>query len=136
MCIHLWKWKQVAHGAAGIGLAVPAVHQEERALLFFVRFDVTQPDTFTNADLIDTWRREATAALGAIEAGAIKSIYKIAGQRTVLCVIEVPSAEELDRALGGLPILREMGNGVKTQAHAVYEYTTYAEDLHAGVHGP
>jgi hypothetical protein len=25
---------------------------------------------------------------------------------------------------------------VKTTAHAVYDYTTYAEDLHAGVHGP
>ena len=105
-------------------------------MLFFVRFDITQPANVTNADLIDTWRREATAAVGAIEAGAIKGIWKIAGERSVLCVIEVPAPEELDRALGGLPIVREMGPAVKTTAHAVYDYTIYAEDLHAGVHGP
>ena len=35
-------------------------------MLFFVRFDITQPANVTNADLIDTWRREATAAVGAI----------------------------------------------------------------------
>jgi hypothetical protein len=48
----------------------------------------------------------------------------------------VPSPEELDRALGGLPILREMGSGVRTEAMAIYEYTTFAGDLNAGVHGP
>ena len=105
-------------------------------MLFFVRFDITQPANVTNADLIDTWRREATAAVGAIEAGAIKGIWKIAGERSVLCVIEVPAPEELDRELGGLPIVREMGPAVKTTANAIYDYTTYADDLHAGVHGP
>ena len=48
-------------------------------MLFLVRFDVTQPDTFRNADLTDTRRREATAALNAIEAGAIKSIASVHG---------------------------------------------------------
>jgi muconolactone delta-isomerase len=104
-------------------------------VLFFVRFDVTQPDAVSNPDLVDIWKREAEAALGAIDAGAVKSLYKVAGQRTVLAVIEVPSPEELDRALGGLPIVREMGSGVKTEALAIYEYTTFAADLNAGTHG-
>ena len=130
MCIHLGKWTQ------GLAVSLPPSTREEPSVLFFVRFDITQPANVTNADLIDTWRREATAAVGAIEAGAIKGIWKVAGERSVLCVIEVPSPEELDRALGGLPIVREMGPAVKTTAHAVYDYTIYAEDLHAGVHGP
>ncbi len=50
-------------------------------------------------------------------------------------VIELPSAEDLDRALGGLPIIREMGAGVKTEALPIYEYTTFAADLNEGVHG-
>ena len=105
-------------------------------MLFFVRFDVRQPENYPNADLIETWKREATAAIGAIEAGAVKNLWKVAGQRVVLGVIDLPTAEDLDRALGGLPIIREMGAGVTTTAYPIYEYTTFAEDLNAGAHGP
>jgi muconolactone delta-isomerase len=105
-------------------------------MLFFVRFDVTQPDTVTNAELVETWKREAVAALGAIEAGAVRHLWKVAGQRVVLGVLDFPSAEELDAALAGLPIIREMGNGVKTEALPIYDYAVFAEDLNRGVHGP
>jgi muconolactone D-isomerase len=89
-----------------------------------------------NADLVATWQREAAAALGAKEAGAVVHLWKVAGQRVVLAVVDFPSAEELDRALGGLPIVREMGAGVKTEALPIYEYETFAGDLNSGVHGP
>jgi muconolactone delta-isomerase len=105
-------------------------------MLFFVRFDVTQPATLSNADLVDTWRREAAAALGAVEAGAVKHLWKVAGQRVVLAVIDLPTPEDLDRALAGLPIIREMGGGVLTEALPIYDYATFASDLEAGVHGP
>jgi muconolactone delta-isomerase len=102
---------------------------------FIVRFDVTQPANVSNADLVAIWQREATAALGAMEAGAVTHAWKVAGQRVVFAVVEVPSHEDLDRALAGLPIIREMGAGVKTEAYPVYDYTTFAEDMHGGVHG-
>ena len=105
-------------------------------MLFFVRFDVQQPPSVTNKDLVETWRREAVAALGAVEAGAVKHLWKVAGQRVVLAVIDLPSAEDLDRALGGLPIIREMGGGVTTTALPIYDYATFASDLEGGVHGP
>lgn len=105
-------------------------------MLFFVRFDVRQPENFANADLIETWKREATAAIGAMEAGAVKHLWKVAGQRVVLGIIDLPSFEDLDRALGGLPIIREMGAGVTTTALPIYDYTTFASDLEGGVHGP
>ena len=53
----------------------------------------------------------------------------------VVGVVDVPTAEDLDRALGGLPIIREMGPGMKTEAFAIYDYRTFAEDLNAGAHG-
>ena len=53
----------------------------------------------------------------------------------VLAVIDLPSAEDLDRALASLPIIREMGAGVKTEALPIYDYATFAEDLNAGAHG-
>src|SRR5687767_14896315 len=98
-------------------------------MLFFVRFDVTQPATVTNSDLVSTWKREAEAALGAVEAGAVKHLWKVSGQRVVLAVVDLPTPEDLDRALGGLPIIREMGAGVKTEALPIYDYKTFAEDL-------
>jgi muconolactone delta-isomerase len=105
-------------------------------MLFFVRFEIHQPATVANADLVETWKREATAALGAVEAGAVKNLWKVAGQRVVLAVVDVPTPEDLDRALGGLPIIREMGGGVETTAVPIYDYATFAGDLESGVHGP
>jgi muconolactone delta-isomerase len=102
---------------------------------FFVRFDVSQPDTVSNEELVAIWRREAVAAIGAMDAGAVTHLWKVAGQRIVLAVVELPSAEELDRALAGLPIFRELGNGVRTEAWPIYEYRTFASDLDEGVHG-
>ena len=102
---------------------------------FFVRFDITQPATVTNDDLVGIWQREAAAALGAKEAGAVKHLWKVAGQRVVLAVVELASPEELDRALAGLPIVREMGAGVRTEALPIYPYETFASDLDEGVHG-
>ncbi|HWI06580.1 MAG TPA: muconolactone Delta-isomerase family protein, partial [Solirubrobacteraceae bacterium] len=83
-------------------------------MLFFVRFDITQPANVSNSELVATWIREAEAAIGAMDAGAVPHLWKVAGQRVVLAIIDLPSAEDLDRALGGLPIIREMGPGMKT----------------------
>jgi muconolactone D-isomerase len=105
-------------------------------MLFFVRFDVTQPANVSNEDLVATWTREAEAAMGAVDAGVLTNLWKVAGQRAVLAVVDLPTAEDLDRALGSLPIVREMGPGVKTEAWPIYDYRTYAEDLAAGAHGP
>jgi muconolactone delta-isomerase len=104
-------------------------------VLFFVRFDVTQPNTVANSELVEIWRREAEAALGAKEAGAVTHLWKVAGQRVVLAVVDLPTAEDLDRALGGLPIIREMGAGVRTEALPIYDYKTFADHLNEGVHG-
>ena len=105
-------------------------------MLFFVRFDVTQPANVSNSELVETWVREAEAAIGAMEAGAVPHLWKVAGQRVVLGIVDLPTAEDLDRALGSLPIIREMGPGVKTEALPIYDYRTFAADLNAGAYGP
>ena len=104
-------------------------------MLFFVRFDVTQPANVSNQDLVETWRREAEAAIGAMDAGAVPHLWKVAGQRVVLAVVDLPAAEDLDAALGGLPIIREMGPGVKTEAWPIYDYLYFAQALNDGTHG-
>ena len=102
---------------------------------FIVRFDVKQPSAVSNPELVAIWQREAAAALGAIEAGAIKHLWKVAGQRVVIGVVEFPSAEDLDRALASLPLIRELGSGVATEALPIYDYAIFADDLNQGLHG-
>ena len=104
-------------------------------MLFFVRFDVTQPANVSNADLVATWIREAEAAIGAMDAAVVTHLWKVAGQRVVLAVVDLPTAEDLDRALGSLPIIRELGPGVTTEAVPIYDYRTFADDLNAGAYG-
>src|SRR3712207_8960385 len=94
-----------------------------------IRFVVKQPENVTNADLVAMWRREAEAAMGAVEAGVIKHIWKVAGQRMVIVIAEFDAAEDLDRALGSLPAFRELGAGVVTEALPLYDYATFAQDL-------
>jgi muconolactone delta-isomerase len=104
-------------------------------MLFFVRFDVRQADHMSNRELIEMWDREADAALGAMDVGAIKHAWKVSGQRVVLAVCNFPDAETLDRALSGLPIIKEMGATVKTEALPIYDYRTFAADLKESLSG-
>jgi muconolactone delta-isomerase len=98
-------------------------------MLFFVRFDVHQPESMSTRELTEIWDREADAALGAMEAGAVVHLWKVSGQRVVLAICDFPDAETLDRALTGLPIIQEMGGSVKTEALPIYDYRTFAADL-------
>ena len=50
-------------------------------------------------------------------------------------VVEFPSAEDLDRALASLPLIRELGSGVATEALPIYDYAIFADDLNQGLHG-
>ena len=96
---------------------------------FLIRFDIRQPDDMSNRELIEMWDREADAALAAMEAGAVTHLWKVAGQRVVVGVLEMPDAETVDRALEGLPIIKEIGATVKTEVLPIYDYTTFAADL-------
>jgi len=42
--------------------------------------------------------------LGAAKAGAIKGIWKVAGKPVVIAILDLPSADDLDHAVNGLPI--------------------------------
>lgn len=104
-------------------------------MLFFVRFDIHQPESMSNRELTEIWDREADAALGAMDAGAVVHLWKVSGQRVVLAVCDFPDAETLDRALTGLPIVQEMGGSVRTEALPIYDYRTFAADLKGALAG-
>ena len=103
--------------------------------LFFIRFDVHQPEDMSQKELMQIWHREAQAALEAVKGGAIKGLWKVAGQRTVLAVVDLPDAHTLDVVLASLPIVQDMGGSVDTEALPIYPYEEFATDLAQGAAG-
>lgn len=95
-------------------------------MLFHVSFRVEHsrldPDEFW-----DVWEQEAQAALAAIEAGVIRSLYKVAGQRRVIGIVEVESHDQLDQiVMGALPMRHHL---TLEEVLPVREYTAFAEDV-------
>ena len=63
-----------------------------------------KPDRMSNQEFFGVWKQEAAAALEAVEAGAIKNIWKVPGKYDVLLVLDVESADQIDEIIHSLPI--------------------------------
>ncbi|BDB99939.1 muconolactone Delta-isomerase [Saccharolobus caldissimus] len=96
-------------------------------MLFLLWFKVKQPESITQKQLMDIWKREAEAALPAVKAGKIKGLYKVSGRREVVAIIDVNSHEELDEILETLPIIRELGHSVTVEVAAIHPYENFYE---------
>ena len=63
-----------------------------------------KPDRMSSEEFFGVWKQEAAAALQAVEAGAIKHIWKVPGKYDVLLVLGVDSADQIDEIIHSLPI--------------------------------
>jgi muconolactone delta-isomerase len=100
-------------------------------MLFMLKTRIEKPADLSNKDFYTVWRKEAEAALEAVKGGAIKGLYKVAGQPVVVAILDVPSADDLDRALHSLPIWKlgyaHIAKDIEITALRPYE--NWAEDL-------
>lgn len=95
-------------------------------MLVFVDFRVDTKDLSLD-ELWDIWEKEADAALGAVEAGKVVSLYKVSGQRRVLGILDVESHDELDQIImAGLPMSHYL---TIAEILPIREYSAFAEDL-------
>lgn len=95
-------------------------------MLVFVDLRV-DPKEMSIDELWELWDEEASAALGAKEAGKVVSLYKVSGQRRVVGILDVDSTDELDQILmAGLPIAHYLE---VEEALPVREYEAFASDL-------
>lgn len=95
-------------------------------MLFFFKVRVTHDDVSFD-ELWDEWEKEVNAAQAAEQAGKIKNIYKVAGERRVIGVMDVESHEELDRIMmKGLPIAHRLEF---EEIIPVREYAGFADDV-------
>ena len=94
-------------------------------LVFFkVRVD---PKEMSMDQLWDIWEKEADAAEGAVAAGKIVALYKVAGQRRVIGIVDVESPDELDRIfMAGLPLAHHLEF---EEILPVREYGSFADDV-------
>jgi len=98
-------------------------------VLFFLRFEVHQPEGMPLKQFYEIWSREAEAALAGLNAGKVKALYKVSGRRTVLAILDAADHDELDRLLAGSPIMRELGGSVAVEILAIRPYENFAEDM-------
>ena len=98
-------------------------------MLFFLDFQVEYPESMNQKNLFAMWAKEADAALGAKQAGAVVDLWKCVGDRRVLAVVNVDSHDALDQILMDLPIMREHGQFVHVDVIPLRRYEDFAADL-------
>lgn len=98
-------------------------------MLFHLDFHVEYGATMSQQDLFGTWSREAQAALGAKQAGVVVDLWKAAGERRVIAILEVESHDVLDEAVLTLPIMVEMGQFVDVKVTPLRRYEDFAESV-------
>ena len=85
------------------------------------------PKNLSIDELWDLWEQEVAAARGATEAGLIKGLYKVVGQRRVIAIIEAPDHDMLDRiAMAGLPMAHNL---VFNSVTPIREYESFGQDI-------
>lgn len=95
-------------------------------MLVFVKVRVNHSGMSID-ELWRQWEKEAEAALGAKAAGKVAALYKVAGQRRVVGVLNVESPDELDRILmAGLPMAHFLEF---EEVLPVREYEAFANDV-------
>ena len=57
-------------------------------MLFMLKANIAKPANVSNKELYSGMASESEAALGAVKAGAIKGIWKVAGGPIILAVID------------------------------------------------
>ena len=98
-------------------------------MLFLLEFNVEYPATMSQKELFQMWSREAEAALGAKEAGAVVDLWKCVGQRRVVAVVNIDSHDTLDQILLDLPIMQEHGQHVHIDVTPLRRYEDFAADV-------
>lgn len=96
-------------------------------MLFYLQMRWNFEGRLTQDQLWDLEAIETEHAQETIDSGIVKGIWKVAGQRRVICICDLPSAEELDRALmGRLPMHEYL------EFEAIWplrDYQGFAEDV-------
>jgi muconolactone D-isomerase len=95
-------------------------------MLFFVNVRI-DPKDLSFEEMWDVWEKETEAAIGAKGVGKIVNLWKVAGQRRIIAIVDVESHDELDQIfMGALPMAHFLEF---EEILAVREYEKFAADV-------
>ncbi len=93
--------------------------------------DIVKPTGMTDKEFFSIWQDESVAATAALDSGAVKHLWKTAGQYQVIGVFEFPDGDSMDDAFHSLPIWKnghhEMAQNI--QWIPLRNYRNWAKDL-------
>lgn len=98
-------------------------------MLYHLEFTVEYGVDMRQQDLFDIWSEEAEAALNAKQAGAVQDLFKVAGERRVIAILDVDGPDTLDQITFDLPIMKRMGQHVKIRVSPLRRYEDFASDV-------
>lgn len=98
-------------------------------MLYHLDFRVEYSPHISQQDLFAIWSEETAAALAAKQAGVVVDLWKCVGTRRVIAIVDVPSADTLDRILLDLPIMKQMGQHVQVEVTPLRRYEDFAADI-------
>ncbi len=98
-------------------------------MLYHADFHIEYPAGMSQKEFFSIWAREAEAALGAKKAGVVIDIWKGAGSRRVMAIVNVDSLDTLDQMLFDLPIMKEHGQHVQIDVTPLRRYEDFAADV-------
>ncbi len=100
-------------------------------MLFLFRARIVKPEGMPDKQFYGVWKQESDAAIGALKAGLVKDIYKVAGTPEVIAIIDAKTGDDLDNLLHEMPIWKlghcEFVHDVTLTPLRSYE--TWAQDL-------
>ena len=99
-------------------------------MLFYIQMRWNIEGRLSQEELWELESTEGEYAKAAVSMGLVKSIYKVAGQRRVIAIVDLKDATELDRTImGGLP----MAQYLEFEAiWALRDYEPFVEDVKKG----
>lgn len=103
--------------------------KEGKPMLYHLEFTVAYGADMSQQDLFRIWADEAKVALGAKEQGAVVDLWKVAGERRVIAILDLPGPDVLDQISLDLPIMKEMGQHVTIKVSALRRYEDFAADV-------
>jgi muconolactone D-isomerase len=104
-------------------------------VLYHLDFTVEYAADMSQQDLFRIWTEEAGVALGAKKEGVVVDLWKCAGMRRVIAILDVPNPDVLDQVLLDLPIMKQMGQHVHVTVTPLRRYEDFAEDVKSRLEG-
>jgi len=98
-------------------------------MLYHLDFRVEYPASMSQKELFSIWAREAESAIGAKKAGVVVDLWKCAGSRRVIAIVDASGPDMLDQVLLDLPIMKEHGQHVQVEVTALRRYEDFADDV-------